>query len=617
MMSEALAKPGASALQRLALVLLTLLLIARLGWVLFHQPLAGFANQFDMLRTTGCLGLQPQIDVPAGAATHAGPVALYRVDMPRDPSCLPSTEVAIAGLARGVDWIGDQIGLGDPQTLSLRLVACTRAFLLLLTLLVIDRGLRAFPRARIGHLAVAALILVDPLNSLYLAGFYTEFAALLSAWWGFALPLIWLLRGRFPGTLGMLGWGLALAALALSRFQHLPLPFLLMAWLAVLARTRAWPLQRLALPLLLLIPALLLQLAFQGRSPVIAQANTWNSFFGAALPAAGDAIDFVDALQLPAACAQLVHTSWYLRRGRDARAECPQAFELSRVHWALLLAREPAALARLLGRGVAISGQWRPAYLGEIADGQFARLPVGRIGLGASFSEVPARLPFWALTLFWGLPLLLGGVACWQAATRSHGSPSLPVQDWLLPMLAAFVLLGWAASIVGDGYSELARHLHLAGNAALLALILGVFGLFQWLRAPRQKLGPRVRWLIAGGAAVLLILLRWAGSQALAFGVLDQPATEIAANHVVVSGWALDPRGIAHVDALFADGSRQRMELHPKAEIATFFGAGVGHHARAFSGQLDLNGPAPVLAIEVIPLTGAATVIDRRWFRPH
>ncbi|MCB1613940.1 MAG: hypothetical protein KDI60_19605, partial [Xanthomonadales bacterium] len=56
-------------IQRLLWWLALLLLCARLGFVLTHQPLAGFANQFDMLRNTGCLGLQPLVDAAPGAAT--------------------------------------------------------------------------------------------------------------------------------------------------------------------------------------------------------------------------------------------------------------------------------------------------------------------------------------------------------------------------------------------------------------------------------------------------------------------------------------------------------------------------------------------------------------------
>ena len=608
-------------------LLAVLLLLARLAYVTTHEPLAGFANQFDMLRTTGCLGLVPDSEAPPGAATPAAPVERYRVGAARDPSCLIGTEVALAGLARAVDLAGDALGLGDPQSMPLRLLGWTKAVLLLLALAGIDRRLRAHPGARLAHAWLAALILVDPFNTLYLAGFYTEFAALLSAWLALALPLAWLLDGREPRNRELLLWGVLLAALALSRFQHAVIPVVLVLWLPLLARQRRWSLPRLLLaPLLVLLPTLALQFAAQAQYRSIADANRWNSFFGAALPAAGDPLDFVRALDLPDACAELVHTTWYLRRGRDARSECPQAFALSRVRWLAQLALEPAALARLVGRGVSLSGQWRPGYLGELAGGQFQRMPAGRLGLGASLSAGVARLPYNALLGFWAAPLLLlaglfghrrrsAPLGLGQPMARNdvpHGERLAAL--WLWPLLAMIVGLGWAASLVGDGYSELARHLHLAANATLVAIGLGGLALVRSLFSAAPRVRPQTRWMLALGAALLLAAGGFIRAQSLAYGVLDRPADERAASALQLSGWALDPRGIRSIDALWADGRREALSLLPRPEIAGIFGAAAP--AVGFAGVVDPAGSAgQLLQIEVVPISGPPTVIDRRWLR--
>ena len=613
--------------QRVLWLLAVLLLLLRLGFVVVHQPLASFANQFDMLRTTGCLGLVPATDAPAGAATPAAPVERYRVGAPRDPSCLIGTEVALAGIARTVDLAGDALGLGDPQSMPLRLLGWTKAVLLLLALAGIDRRLRAHPGARLAHAWLAALILVDPFNTLYLAGFYTEFAALLSAWLALALPLAWLLDGREPRNRELLLWGVLLAALALSRFQHAAIPLVLVLWLLLLARHLRWSLPRLLLaPLLVLLPALALQFAAQAQYRSIADANRWNSFFGAALPAATEPLDFVRALDLPDACAELVHTTWYLRRGRDARSECPQAFALSRVRWLAQLALEPAALARLVGRGVSLSGQWRPGYLGELAGGEFQRMPAGRLGLGASLSTGVARLPYNALLGFWAAPLLL------LAGLFGHRRRSAPLglgrpmarNDvlhgerlaalWLWPILAMIVGLGWAASLVGDGYSELARHLHLAANATLVAIGLGVLALVRSLFSAAPRMGPGSRWWLAVGAVLALLTGAFIRAQSLAYGVLDRPADERVASALELRGWALDPRGIRSIDAVWADGRRQVLSLQPRPDIARIFGAAAP--AMGFTGVVDAAGAAgQLLQIEVVPISGPPTVIDRRWLR--
>jgi hypothetical protein len=600
-------------------------LCLRLGYVVAHQPLAGFANQFDMLRTTGCLGLVPETAAAPGAATPAAPVERYRVGAPRDPSCLIGTEVLLAGTARALDAAGDALGLGDPASMPLRLVAVTKALLLLLAFAWIDLRLRAHPEARLVHAWLAALVLVDPFNTLYLAGFYTELAALLATWLAMALPLTWLLDARAPRLSQVLPWGLILAALALSRFQHALLPLLLLLWLLLLARSQRWPL----LPLLtgsalLLVPALALQVGAQAQYRSIADANRWNSFFGAALPAARDPLEFVRDLGLPDGCAELVHTTWYLQRGRDARAECPQAFALSRLRWLTQLSVEPAALMRLVGRGVSLSGQWRPGYLGELAGAQGERLPAGRLQLGASLADGVARLSFPWLLAFWAAPLLLpvalmaGRPRRSRARERAALSLATAVSGgrlaalWLWPMLVLAIALGWGASLVGDGYSELARHLHLAANATLVAILLGLLALVRAVFAGAL----RGRTLAALLLAVVLLIGSGAfmARQSLGFGVLEQPAGEVISDPLQVSGWALDPRGILAIEAVWADGSRQRLALSARPELAAIFGAAAP--ATGFAGRIEVPAAgAAQLQIEVVPISGQPTVIDRRWLR--
>lgn len=607
--------PAENRVWRALWLLAWLVLLVRLGFVVAHQPLAGFANQFDMLRTTACLGLVPDSALPAGSATPQAPVESYRRDGAIDGNCLPGTEVALARLAMLADTGVDQFAGGDPEHFPLRLLALIKALLLLLALGVLDQRLRPWPTLRAAHIGIAALLLADPMNTLYLAGFYTEFGSLLAAWLVLAWPLPWLLRERAPSVPSLLLWGVLLSALLLARFQHVATPFLALAWMTALGWHRGWPLLRLGLPLVLLLPALAATLHWQREYQTIADANRWNSFFGAAMPAARDAADYAARLGLPTACAELSGSTWYLRRGRDARAECPAGMDLSRLRWLTALAREPDALARWIGRGVTLSGQWRPSYLGELAGQRYQRLPHGPLAIGASFADGIARLPWLALWLGWSLPLWLLLLQPPQLRPSAPaGNPVSSVarsaRDWLLPMLAALLALGWAASLVGDGYSELARHLHLAGNAALVAALLLPWALWRGWR----ERGSVARLLLGAGALALL-LAGWMQRQAIAVGVLDLPVDErLTGSAMEVAGWAIDPRGVASVTLVHADGRRQALRIEPSAEFSGIFGSGVGRHAVRFRGRIE----APVagtLLIEVQPRAGAATVIDRRYVR--
>lgn len=608
--------PAEKPVWRALWLLAWLLLLVRLGFIVAHQPLAGFANQFDMLRTTACVGLQPETDAPARAATPDAPIASYRRDGLPEAGCLPGSEVAIVHAALAIDSLGDTLGWGDPQFFPLRLLALTKALLLLLALGLLDFRLRPWANLRAAHIGLAALLLADPVNTLYLAGFYTEFASLLAAWCALVWPLPWLLRGRAPSVPSLMSWGVLLSALLLARFQHVATPFVALAWMSALGWRRGWPLLRLALPLALLLPALAATLHWQRAYQTIADANRWNSFFGAAMPAARDANDYAARLGLAPACAELSGSTWYLRRGRDARAECPAGMDLSRLRWLMALAREPDALARWIGRGVTLSGQWRPSYLGELVGQSFQRLPPGPLGVGASLADGIARLPWLALLLGWSLPLWLlllqpPQLRLSAAAGEPVSSVGRSVRDWLLPMLAALLALGWAASLVGDGYSELARHLHLAGNAAVAAALL-----LPWVlwRGWRERAGVG-RLLLLGVGGLALLLAGWMQRQAIAVGVLDLPGDErLTGAPLEIAGWAIDPRGVASVTLVHADGLRQALQVEPSAEFSGIFGSGVGRHAVRFRGRIEAPS-AGALLIELQPRTGAATVIDRRYMR--
>jgi hypothetical protein len=185
---------------------------------------------------------------------------------------------------------------------------------------------------------------------------------------------------------------------------------------------------------------------------------------------------------------------------------------------------------------------------------------------------------------------------------------------WLWPLLAAIVGLGWGASLVGDGYSELARHLHLAANATLVALALGLLALVRAGFGFAWQVSPRPRWAVLTTLLLLVVLGAFVGRQSLGYGVLDRPAHERASGVLELSGWAMDPRGIRAVEAVWGDGQRQSLTLQPRPELARIFGFAAP--AVGFVGQVQVpTTPDPQLRIELVPISGQATVIDRRWLR--
>lgn len=555
--------------------LLLALAALRLGQVLLHQPLAGYANQYDQVRAHACLGLWP-VGAEPGASTPVAPLPLLRAG-PFDPvNCHRTTDVLLAQLA----FFGPRTGAwlaGVPAaefTVSLRWPGVLKALLLAALVWLCDRLLREQPRARLLHALGVALVLSDPLNSLYLHSLYTEFGALLGTY-ALLAGLYGLTRAQ-GGRLALLllGWGAL--ALALSRFQHLPV-------LLALAALALWPEGPPGAPrrlrAVLLGSALALGIAShhdaQLRLPNIPAANRADTLFGALLPASSDPQGLVARLGLPAACADLGGSNWYLPRGHDLQAACPAAFRVShaRIAWALLA--EPLTALRALAIAVPQSTAWRLNYVGELAGEVQQRAPV--YSLSDAFAGGPLGLHW----LFWCLPLLAGLLAL-PACLRRRSDP--------LPLLqlgcALTVAGGWAASVFGDGYSELPRHLHLAVNAGLLGWLLW---LAAWFGRDRRLAGWTL--LLTAGLSQAGLLLPATHAR------LTQPATDqlSAGAPQPVQGWVLAPGPRPAAVELCTLSTCTRVPLTADPAVGAFFPVQGGAAAWRFATTMPLTaGPLEV-----------------------
>lgn len=595
--------------------LLLAIAVMRIGAVALHDPVAGYANQYDMVRSSACLGVWPDVPVDERAlASLEAPIENWTRGERIAASCYPSTDVALGAVAFG---LGDLLGFDDGGRFDLRVLGGFKALLLGVLLIVVQHRYRTHPGAALVHGALAAMVLADPANTLYLNTLYTESGALAGAWLAVAaIAGVALDRARVGG------WGalflLGLVLLAGSRVQHLLLPIglVLLWWLLPIARDRSGRLVGTAA-----VPIALLGIALawhnQGRFDAIEQANRWNSFFGAIAPASADPARLLARLDLPiASCEPLVHSTWYLRRGRDAMVECPAAFALGHLAIAGALLREPATLVTVFARGAARATTFRLPYLGELAGADRGRLGPGPLGLTASVGDPLERAPFPAVVVLIAAPLLLGvgaGVrlirGAFTGAERRAGAVAV---DAALAALAGMTATTWASSVLGDGFSELARHLHLAHNTTFAAwLIVPV------LLATRE---PRAR--VADALVLLAVALIALASRPLptATGVLDNPAGDrVATSQVAISGWVLAPGGITTIEAAIEGRAPLALTVMPAPEVARMFPVNRGGAAFSFHGEIALvpsrdltRGPA-ALAIRVRAPDGSVSVIDRRW----
>jgi hypothetical protein len=543
--------------------LLAFVLIGVGAWrvyaVVGAAPLLGYANQFDMRRISACVGLWP--DVPPAARLQAhpeAPIARYVRGERRPDECYWSSELLFAAPVAAT--------LAEGETVDLRVIGAIKAATLVVVAFALGAVLRRRPAFALVHAVVFVLVLCDPIVTLWLNTLYTEFAAILFAYASVVLLVAMGARATTsdtPSPTVVAALAISLIGLGLSRQQHLWLPALLIFPLVILLWTRA---RRSALLLIAVAGAIAFaQAELIGRHPTIAQANNADVVLGAILPASKDEALTAKRMGLPERCLRSVGATWYQPMGEALEVTCPEALVIHRRSLAALVATEPATLLRAALRALPQLQDWRLGYLGSVEGLQYAGSDSVRTvagSLASSIGPVLAELPlsaFLQLLAASGAIFLASAVACVAGAASRRCSP-------LALTLYALTGIAWYAvvtSIFGDGYVEVARHAQLASVALYAALVVLAAALFAPLLAVfgvatgRATAAAVTFAVLAIGAAVV--------SQAplrdamiitpMAFGVVDRPPqNKVPAGDVELSGWAIDPQGVARVE-LLVDGS--------------------------------------------------------------
>jgi hypothetical protein len=271
---------------------------------------------------------------------------------------------------------------------------------------------------------------------------------------------------------------------------------------------------------------------------------------------------------------------------------------------------------RLVFRALHQSGAWRLPYVGEIA-GKAHEKKSGFAGW--SIAALVAWLPFPVYMVFYLLPVWLGLCAFILLCSRTRPADTgLRAVLLVLAMLAAVILMAHATSLLGDGFSEYSRHVHLAHNACASAwVLLLIAAATAFSRTPSRKGKPgRTEGMCAAAGTVFLLLAIpvLIPKLALGFGILTTPANErLTGQTIELTGWAMDPSGVSRVEAIALDGTVTLLPLEKAPYVETFFP--VGHPPVKFSALLEI-GESPAarsFSIVVTSRTGQQTVVDHRF----
>jgi GNAT superfamily N-acetyltransferase len=610
-------------------IALVMIGVVRLLAVVLAEPLQGYANQFDMARTSACIDLWPSLPVPQRYAAHqSAPIVAYVDDRYVDGACYPGTSVALAALAKGLGAAAQAMSFMPKGALPLRLFGIVQALVLIAIVLAFCRAERLRPWARLAHASVFAVVLADPANTLWANTLYTEFATMLAAY--AAIGYAALAPPDRPQAVRTTAGIAAFTALAFARQQYLA--FAAIPWLIVAPRARRDGLAGWLLAGAAIVAVAAVQTHALSSIPSIGAANRHDFWLGAVLPAVRDEPRSLERLGLPPACRDAIGSNWYVGMGAPAQEQCPEIAQVGRLEFLGLVASDPGLPVRVLLRGLPEAQAWWQHHLGMVAGERFADVSRSAAWSAASLASIAEGLPFfgWLLALA-ALPAAwVVGARGWVRSWRYGGGSGLASAVLACASLGLYALV---SAIFGDGYVEVSRHAILVHASLWSLLLLGAgYAVATW---PRGSPGPRIVSVAAAvvlTAAFAIVLVETARRTPMGRGVVDEPATRVVAgDRYALRGWALDPFGVRYVRVGVYDDWNAR---EPRAEwtataalptggaesasLARYFPTYPGSERGGFAIDIPrdaLAGRPSCLRVRVENTLGIRTEIDRRCVR--
>ena len=598
--------------------LLVILAITRIGAFVLHDPLLGFANQYDMIRTGACVGLYP--DLPPDkrdAATPEAPLERYRLAERNPAECRWGTEAVLAGVVALKHRL---FGVSGESFPALRELGLLKAGLLAAAMLALAIALWPSPAASLLHGLTAAALIADPVTTLWLQTLYTEFPVLLGTYLVTGALVAALLREALPRWLAVLAAiGTVLAAGA--KLQFFALPFALL----FIAAPRLWASSRRALGILAVIA--IAAGAWQPLSPrseVDRHANRANAYLGTILPASTNMPTTLNSLDLPDKCADVAGATWNAPRGEDLGAACPEALALPAGAFVKLTGEDAQTLARAAVRVIPSTANPLLGHLGVVARESWGTLANEPLWLRSALGWIGANLPaqwYLGLTLL-AIASLVPAAALWGATlVRGANADAHPFGAYVL-MLETIAIYALVTTVYGEGLSQSARH-DLPGVVAFAGLALAaIVGLIFFTSI---SMGLRVGMGIAllSAVALALVATQWALRQPLALGEVAEPATlQVPRDNLVLKGWAVDPGGVSAIR--FQAGSYSGWigaeRMLPSWKTARIHPSYPGSNRAWFEFPVPpewLAQPEVRLRVEVENKSGVVTEIDRRRVRPQ
>jgi hypothetical protein len=466
---------------RVSIAVIALGVLRALSLIL-ASPVHGYADQGDAIRTGACVGARPAV---AAFSVPSTPVISKYLRTQVDPTrCAFSAAVPMVQVALAVDSV---FRTNNDGGFDIRFLGMLYFLALVSIAVAIDHATTKRPRLRLANAAIFALVLCDPAVTLYFNTLLTEPIALIGLYASLAVLTF---TSRGTTTRLLITFAVASLVLALSRTQHFVLPLIFACALWFVSRRETTRMK--FAPFVIAIVAATISLQQSNNTGNLRTVNRANAVLHVLAPASNDSHRFMSRLGLDEACIKLVGASWFQQYGHDVQNDCPALAKVTNARLAAALLIEPMVMLRAIHKSLLFSGNVRSNFLGEVTSttDTSSRDTLGAFGMSI-FDTLPEtgmvkRLAFVSF-------VLLLAVASILRKDRNE-------LDYAVQFLAVIAIFVWSLSLIGDGFSELSRHAHLAA-LCVCAIVVIVF-----LRVARLKDIARIG-ACAGLAMVLALAI--------------------------------------------------------------------------------------------------------------
>lgn len=482
----------------LTIVTFALIFIAviKIFVVTFSSPIMGYANSYDFLRQSSCVGLwQSYQNKPKIASNPEAPVNAIVFDRDKNSAlCMKSSDNFFPYMATLFHSIGERV--------DFREVSFWKAIFITVSAVALIFYIRN-PASRVAVSMAFLLVFGDIANLLYLNTLYLEFTVISGCFLSLSALVLIISTPNYPGKYIIAFSIFSLSWFGLSKQQYMPLASLFSLALSaiIFLRWRAKSATYILLTISLLLPVIYGQLNKDdsGQMKGINIANKTDTFLGAVLPEANDKESALSNLGLPVSCLSGIGKNWYYP-GLPENHPCPELEELSRIRLLKLFVLNPSTFFRPMYKATVEARPFYPTNLGhlenpaESTSGKYIFLK--ETSLSTWFAKLPPKV--YSLVVLISMisgPIFILMLVLRNKVIKNDNEFNRSVIA-MIGLGGVTTLYAIAASVFGDGYIDVQKHavafmIGIAFQVSGAAFALICFGLGHTRICGQGNLFPR------------------------------------------------------------------------------------------------------------------------------